>query len=271
MTSIKNLPVLITGASTGIGYETTKYLAEKGIPVYAGVRKESDFERLNQIENVMPVKLDVTKQEQIEDTKKVIEKEGKGLWALVNNAGIAVGGALVDVPIDLVHQVLNVNVLGPLRMVQSMFDFLVETQGRIVNISSVSGRFASPFLGPYSMSKFALEAFSDSLRRELRPHKVKVIVVQPGPIKTPIWEKSTQISAKPTHPLFKERATRIGKGMVKRGLKKGDSPAKVVKKIYHALYSKRPKIRYLVTNNRLELFLGEHMPTRMVDWVLDRM
>lgn len=196
--------VLITGVSTGIGYTLAKVLIEKGFSVIGSVRKESDGERLEkELGSAFQfVIFDVTDAEAVkkgfEKVQVIVGEEG--LYGLVNNAGVAVAGPLQYLSMESFEHQMNVNVTGLIRTTQAFLPLLGGHQkkyksnpGRIINIGSVSGIIASPLLGAYSASKFAVEALSDSLRRELLLHDIKVILVQPGPIKTPIWSKSSEI------------------------------------------------------------------------------
>src|ERR671930_442264 len=178
--------VLITGASTGIGEASARHLLELGFDVVAGVRKDEDAERLRGA-GARPLKLDVTDQASIDAARTRLGDAP--LAGLVNNAGIAVSFPLEFVPIEELRHQLEVNVIGQVAVTQAFLPALRKGRGRIVNISSIGGRIALPLAGPYAASKFALEAVSDSLRRELRGQGVEVVVVEPGGIKTPIWAK----------------------------------------------------------------------------------
>src|SRR5689334_6739039 len=173
--------ILVTGASTGIGRATALELARRGATVYAGVRDPAAVDGLG----LTPVELDVTDAEQVAALSTRLER----LDGLVNNAGIAVTGPLEHLPLDEVRRQLEVNALGQLAVTQACLPALRAARGRIVNMSSISGRVAFPMFGPYAASKFALEAFSDSLRRELRGSGVDVVVIEPGGVTTPIWER----------------------------------------------------------------------------------
>ncbi|MFZ1980357.1 MAG: SDR family oxidoreductase, partial [Smithella sp.] len=181
--------VLITGASSGIGFATAEYLAAQGFHVYAGARDLSTLEGLSKNLNITHVKLDVTNTADIIEVKRIMEEKDTGLFGLVNNAGIAKAGALMDVSVEDLRTQFEVNLFGVHQITQAMFPLLLKTKGRIVMMSSDSGFFATPFFGPYCSSKFALEGYSDSLRREITPYGMKVIIIEPGRITTPIWNK----------------------------------------------------------------------------------
>ncbi len=183
--------VLVTGASTGIGRATGLYLQARGFRVFASVRRETDAADLS---GATPVLLDVENAESIRAAADAVGAalEDGALQGLVNNAGIAVSGPLEFLEMsDLRHQ-FEVNLFGQVAVTRAFLPLLRRAKnGRIVNMSSISGRITAPLLGPYSMSKFALEAFSDALRRELSPFGLSVSVVEPGAIKTPIWDKAS--------------------------------------------------------------------------------
>lgn len=188
--------VLVTGASTGIGKECALRLCKMGWRVYAGVRRTKDGEALldkaASKDRLIPIQLDVTSKDDIERAAKVISEAAgeRGLDGLVNNAGIAVAAPLEFVPIDDFRRQLEVNVTGQLAVTQAAIPLLRKARGRIVNIGSVSGRINTPMLGAYSISKFALDALSSTLRMELEPWGIAVIYIAPGGVATPIWHKA---------------------------------------------------------------------------------
>ncbi len=174
--------VLITGASTGIGRSTAEHLAANGYFVYAGARKDTDIEALNKIDNIMAVRLDVTQQDQVDAAVKLIEDQGRGLWGLVNNAGVAVFAPLMNAKQSDLEFIFDVNVFGVFRVTQAFVPMIIESKGRIVNVSSISGISSGPTAGMYSGSKHALEAMTDSFAIELRGLGVGVTAVNPGSI-----------------------------------------------------------------------------------------
>ena len=176
--------VLITGASSGIGKRTAEILSATGTFVYAGARKQADMDALNAMENVEAVRLDVTKQDEIDAAVEQIRAGGRGLDAIVNNAGVAMLGPLVEVPESDLEITFNVNVMGPYRITKAFLPLLLESKGRVINVSSVSGVQANMMFGTYSMSKHALEAYTDVLAIELQPFGVRVIAVMPGAFKS---------------------------------------------------------------------------------------
>src|ERR1700730_7250159 len=187
--------VVVTGASTGIGRATALHLDRLGFRVFAGVRREADAEELKKAatQRLSTLLIDVTDGDGVRAAAERVEQESpEGLAGLVNNAGIAVGGPLEFVPIDAVRYQFEVNVIGMVAVTQALLPSLRKGHGRIVNIGSVGGRTAAPFVGPYAASKHAVEAFTESLRQELRPWGIWVAVIEPGAIATPIWEKGKQ-------------------------------------------------------------------------------
>ncbi|NJM09918.1 MAG: SDR family oxidoreductase [Bdellovibrionaceae bacterium] len=181
------MEILLSGASTGIGRAAAIQLARKSHSVWAGVRSQKAFDDVIKanVKGLQPVFLDVCDEKSIVECVSQIKKKAGVLHGLVNNAGIAVGGPVEAVKLEDWRRQFETNVFGQVRVIQECLPLLRESKGRIVNVSSIAGKISSPFLAPYSASKFALEAISDSLRRELQRHGVKVVVVEPGPIATP--------------------------------------------------------------------------------------
>src|SRR5215210_5291715 len=185
--------ILVTGASTGIGEATVLHLATLGFDAVGAVRKDEDAERL-EARGVRTVRIDVTDAGQIAAARD--ELAGTPLAGLVNNAGIAVAAPLEFLPIDRLRQQLEINLIGQAAVTQAFLPALRSTRGRIVMVSSIGGRVGLPLASPYNASKFGLEGLSDSLRRELRPHGVDVILIEPGGVKTPIWKRGEELADK---------------------------------------------------------------------------
>jgi short-subunit dehydrogenase len=257
--------ILITGTSTGIGRACTEYLASNGYYIYAGARKEKDIEELNKIENVVALKIDVTDDQTIQDAKAYIESETSNLIGLINNAGVALAGPLMDISTqDFIDQ-FDVNLFGVHRMTRTFLPFLLESKGRIIMISSNSGFFAAPFVGPYSSSKFAIEGYADSLRRELLLYGVKVVIIQPGRIDTPIWDKAVKDASKFKDSLFRKELYEFSKSSVKKGKSDSLDPSEVAKVVQTALEKENPKIRYMVVPDKFRNLMLKYLPERMVD------
>jgi NAD(P)-dependent dehydrogenase (short-subunit alcohol dehydrogenase family) len=257
--------VFITGASSGIGLATAEYLAVQGFHVYAGARVTRTLEGLSKNLNITPVKLDVTNTADIIEVKRIIEEKGTGLFGLVNNAGIAKAGALMDVSVEDLRTQFEVNLFGVHQITQAMFPLLLKAKGMIVMMSSDSGFFATPFFGPYCSSKFALEGYSDSLRREIAPYGVKVIIIEPGRITTPIWDKGENNLNKYADSLFAIEAKAIGEYAIRKGKTTGLAPIEVAKTVYHVLIAANPKLRYIVAENKLEYQMIKILPASSVD------
>lgn len=182
--------VLVTGASTGIGRAITEDLAENGFYVYAGARKQADMDALNEIDNVEAVRLDVTIQEQIDAAVTQVEAGGRGLYGLVNNAGVYIGGPAIDVPVEEFEWLMDVNVFGVYRVTQAFAPMIIEAGGRILNMGSISGTGSGQFFSHYSVSKHGIEAYTDSLAAEMEPLGVQVSVIEPGNYNSAIGESA---------------------------------------------------------------------------------
>jgi len=268
--------VLITGASSGIGRISAITLAKNDFQVLAGVRKEEDAQKLRDENlNITPIFIDVTNQDSINEAFNKVSEiiEDNGLYGLVNNAGIAVAGPLEFLPIDRLRHQLEINVIGQVNVTQKMLPLIRKGQGRIINISSIAGFTAFPFNGAYAISKFAVEALSDTLRRELRPWKISVSIVEPGVIKTPIWEKSINLVEDTVAQMPQEAEKYYGvvyRNLLDRTLKRversGAAPEEVAKAILHALTVKNPKTRYLVGQDAH--FLSKIL-TKLPDKIVD--
>lgn len=269
--------VLITGASTGIGYAAAEDLINHGYYVFGSVRKQEDADRLQRAfgERFLPLLFDVTDETGVKTAvSKVTEIVGsQGLNGLVNNAGIAVPGPLVHLKVEQVRHQLEVNVLGLLGVTKAFLPLLGANKeswqepGRIINISSVSGRMAYPFFGAYAASKHALEAISDVLRRELLLYGIDVIVVNPGPIQTPIWDKAEALDFSPFLGTDYEESLRFVRDYaIDRG-RRGMLVESVSVVIRRALEAKKPRTRYPVVRNRL---VNWWLPHILLDRLLDR-
>jgi NAD(P)-dependent dehydrogenase (short-subunit alcohol dehydrogenase family) len=267
--------VVVTGASTGIGWGCVKVLTAAGYRVFGSVRKQADADRL-QAEfgpNFTPLIFDVTDQAAVRRGGEIVEKAlgGETLFGLVNNAGIAVAGPLLYIGIDELRQQLEVNLIAQLTVTQAFAPLLgADTSrkgapGRIVMMSSIGGKNAFPFMGPYSASKFGLEGLSESLRRELMVFGIDVIMIRPGAVATPIWDKAdevdvTRFSNTPYYSsLDKVKEVMIGQG------RKGYPPERIGRAVLKALTTARPKTAYTENPNKLQGAAVRVLPKRMVD------
>jgi NAD(P)-dependent dehydrogenase (short-subunit alcohol dehydrogenase family) len=274
--------VLITGASTGIGEATALRLDRSGFRVFAGVRKAEDGERLRnagseRLRVIDP--LDVTEGDQIAAAAALVETElgSEPLRGIVNNAGIGIGGPLEALDLDDFRRTLEVNTTGQLAVTKAFLPLLRRSRGRVVNMTSIGGRVAQPFAGPYVASKFALEAVTDVLRVELLEWGIDVIAIEPGTIATPIWEKSSReadgVLAKLTpelRDLYAKRLAKMAK-VLERQTKRGASPDKVADAVEKALTASRPRTRYLVGDAYVLVALKTVLPTRLLDRLLYRL
>jgi NAD(P)-dependent dehydrogenase (short-subunit alcohol dehydrogenase family) len=247
--------VLITGATTGIGRATAEHLAAEGYFVYAGARKDADIEALNKIDNIMAVRLDVTKQHQVDAAVKLIENQGRGLWGLVNNAGVAVFAPLTEAKQADLEFIFEVNVFGVFRITQAFAPMIIESKGRIVNVSSISGIWSAPTAGMYSGSKHALEAMTDSLALELRELGVHVTAVNPGSFASAGFAKDCGRTLDDTEAdwghLEDIRQWRIDRCKIQEesGHKSAAAdPIVVALTIEQALFEDQPRARYLVAS-----------------------
>ncbi len=270
--------VVVTGASTGIGEACALRLDRAGLTVFAGVRSAEAGERLRRLasDRLHPILLDVTDEGSIELAVAAVAARlgGGGIAGLVNNAGIAVAGALEFVPVAKLREQLEVNVVGQIAVTRAFLPLLRKSGGRIVNMSSVSGRLAVPFIGPYSASKWALEALSDSLRVELRPWKIHVALIEPGVIATPIWSKSLAVAEELIQGLPPEAHVLYGPVidfMRRRAVSGAGIPAdRVARAVAHALLAPRPRTRYLVGTDARVGALFARLPDRLRDRLLAR-
>ena len=273
--------VVVTGASTGIGWSCAKVLLGAGFRVFGSVRRPVDADRLSEEfgERFTPLMMDVTDRPAVERAALQVGAAlgGSKLAGLVNNAGVAVGGPLLHVPLDEFRRQLEVNLLGPVSVVQAFAPLLGADRtregkpGRIVQISSVAGKLGTPFLGPYTASKFALEGMSECLRRELMLYGIDVIVVAPGAVVTPIVEKGNAENMSlydrtdygPALRGFREFFTEV--------MKKGLPADRIGEVVYTALTTARPRVRYAVVPDKFRNWtLPRLLPVRTLDRLIGK-
>jgi NAD(P)-dependent dehydrogenase (short-subunit alcohol dehydrogenase family) len=271
--------VVVTGASTGIGRACALHLDGRGHRVFAGVRRREDGERLRQegSPGLTPILLDVTDAGSIDLAAKEVGAAlgAEGLQGLVNNAGIVVSCPLEFVPMDDLRRQFEVNVFGAVAVTQAFFPLLRKTRARIVNIGSIGGRNALPFVGPYAATKSALGSISEALRRELRGSGIEVTLIEPGAVATPIWEKSDADALDRLAKLPPEAEARYGPAIAKvraaaNKISAGAVPAtEVARAVEAALTSPRPPARTLVgTKAKVQAALRWLLPDRAVDALL---
>lgn len=272
---------LITGTSTGIGLDLTKTLLSLGHRVWAGVRSPDVMQELEtKYSKLMTVlELDVTRPDLIQNAYTKIHQELKhdDEFILVNNAGIAIGGPLETLPLQAWRDLFEVNVFGLIEVTRVFLPLLRKHQGRVINIGSISGRLATPYLGPYSSSKFAVRSLTDSLRREMLPRGVKVVLIEPGPIQTPIWDKSLErshtIGSHATPEQVQEYQEAVA--ALNRGVKKTAAGAIPVSAVTDAIllasFKDHPKPYYLVgASARIRDLMNKVLPTLVMDKIMER-
>lgn len=278
-----NRAVVVTGASTGIGAACALQLDRLGFTVFAGVRKSEDGMALQKVgsDRMVPLELDVTDLTTIRKSHAVVleSTRERGLFGLVNNAGIAVVGPLEAVPISHLRQQLEVNVIGQVAVTQAFLPLVRQARGRIVNMGSIAGLSTMPLMGPYSASKFALEAITDALRLEVRQWGIHVAIIEPGAIATPIWNKSAIEAAEreaaietELRTLYKPVVAAVRK-VVGEASKRAISPDAVARVVVDALTAPTPKTRYRVGLDAklralMVRLLSDRISDRMLTWIL---
>lgn len=258
--------VVVTGASSGIGLDACRELFEHGFAVFGTVRRNEDGAAVSGV-GATPLLLDVTNQASIRTARDQVLAltDGASLAGLVNNAGISSAGPIELLELDEFRRLFEVNALGAVAVTQAFLPMLKKARGRIVNISSVSGQIAPPFMAPYAASKFALEAISDCLRRELYPFGVDVIVIQPGIIHTPIWQKGAKRDLSPVQNTPYEQVLTSMRDRAASVDHRAMPPSHVSRAILHALTARRPAARIPVVRHRLLYALRRWVPDRLRD------
>ena len=273
--------VVITGVSTGIGHAAAKLFISKGIKVFGSVRNQNDAARLQQEFGSLytPLIFDVTDEEKIHAAAQSVREklQGQTLCGLINNAGIAVSGAMMNMPLKDLRKQLEVNVFGQVMVTQAFVPLLgadkslTGAPGKIINISSVAGKVTYPFMGPYSMSKHALEAFSEALRRELMIFGIDVIIVAPGAIQSQIWDKARDQTVTPEleNSIYKQPATDF-KNYMLANVEKNALPAEdVAALLLGILQAKNPQVRYApVPNKLINWIIPNLLPKRWIDRII---
>jgi NAD(P)-dependent dehydrogenase (short-subunit alcohol dehydrogenase family) len=273
--------VVVTGVSTGIGWNVTKNLIEHGFRVFGSVRKTEDARRLSNEfgQAFIPLLFDVTDEAAVQAASGQVREQlqGQTLYGLVNNAGIAMPGPLMHLPTENFRHQLEVNLVGVLIVTKAFLPLLGADRslqgkpGRILNISSVSGKIGYPFMGAYATSKHGLEGFSESLRRELMLYGIDVIIIGPGSVATPIWDKAEQVDISPYAGTdYLAHARRLQAQLVHNG-KNGLAPERVSEVVLQALTTPRPRVRYSVARRGLLSRLGMRLlPRRVIDRFIAR-
>lgn len=266
--------IVVTGASSGIGRTCALHLHKLGFHIFAGVRKGEDGDALLRLERerLTPLLIDITDGNSIAAATRAFDD--RPLAGLVNNAGINVSAPVELLPLDALRRQLEVNVIGQVAAIQAFLPALRRARGRIVNIGSISGLVSAPSQGPYSASKFALEAINDALRMELAPWGIQVALIEPGAIRTPIWDKSVNDAARLLRGVPPEKAELYGKlldalfAAASKAADRAIAPEAVARSVAHALTSSRPKTRYVVGRDARLQKLIRHLPDRWRDRII---
>ena len=270
------MTILITGASTGIGFACATHLAGLGHDVLAGVRKAADGERVEAAGHghITHVIVDVADEQSVQAAAaRVREITGdRGLGGLVNNAGIGAGGPIETTELAAWKRQFDVNLFGAIATTRALIPQIRQAKGRVVNIGSIGGRVALPYMSPYNASKFALRAFTDSLRMEMSDFGVHVALIEPGSVATPIWEKAGETTVEVREKMDPEAQRLYGpvlEGMdkiVAETAARGIPPVEVARAVEHALTASKPRTKYLVGRDaKLRAKLVKVMPDRVMD------
>ena len=270
--------VVITGVSSGIGRASLDILHAKGYHIFGSVRKQADAEKLSKIypDRFTPLQFDVQNHDDVVKASKVVFEQCETLAGLINNAGIAVPGPLEHLSEEQFEKQLDVNVKS-IRRITNLFLPLLGAKlnsskplGRIINISSVSGLFNSPFNGAFSISKHALESMTDIYRRELRQYGIKVIAIEPGPIKTEIWKKNLNKMDEFKDSDYYEVLQKADK-IIENAERNALPVEKVSKLIAKCLVTKRPKTRYIVHKGKFVFeLMAYYFPDKLSDWLVHK-
>ena len=272
---MKKKAIVITGTSTGIGKACALYLDKMGYKVYAGVRNQLDGDNLliEASETLVPVLLDVTDSKSIRSATDFIKMETGGkLFGLINNAGIGRGGALEVTPVKEIQKLMDINVIGLMTVIQAFIPLLRNAKGRIVNIGSTSSLLAFPGASVYSASKFAVRAITDSLRLELKPFGMSVILIAPGAVESKIWDKGKAYKDE-MRKLVKPEIAELYAPLKRFGDRLNESIKKipaieVAKAVANALGKKNPKSYYVVGNDAKGAALVARLPKSVLDWII---
>jgi NAD(P)-dependent dehydrogenase (short-subunit alcohol dehydrogenase family) len=261
-----NKNILVTGAASGLGQATALEFASKGDHVFACDVNKKGLAEISSNKNITAVEMDITSSKSVQAALIKIKTSVEGLDGIINVAGIFRGGSLVEISEENFERMFKVNVFGTFRVTKTFFPLLLENKGRVINISSETARLSFCFNGLYSMTKYSIEAYSDALRRELQLLNMKVIIIQPGPIKTPLLDATPELMGQSE--LFNKQVCMIGKVSQKENAR-SVSPSDVAKIIVKAFYSKNPKLRYKV-NQPLDRYILSLLPGRLTDFLIKK-
>lgn len=281
---MKSKNILITGVSTGIGYDLAKVFLDHDYVVYGSVRKKEDAERLSSElgSNFHAIIFDVTDHEAIDRVALELEAQigEEGLGGLINNAGTAIAGPFIDLSVDDFRSQFEINVFGLIKVTQAFLPLLGAREnhsfspGRIIQISSIAGKQGMPYMSPYSGSKHALEGITESMRKELLYYGIDVILIEPGPIKTPIWNKaaSEEIETRFKDSVYFESIKKYRTKFIPKAVKRAWTSEKASKIIFKAFKAKRPRVRYLIIAQKfMNWTLPRLLPTRFLDKLIAKL
>ncbi|GAB4200293.1 MAG: SDR family oxidoreductase [Wenzhouxiangellaceae bacterium] len=247
--------VLVTGASSGIGNRIALTLAEQGFFVYAGARKAEDIAKLSAIDNIQGIRLDVTRQADIDAAVKTISDAGRGLYGLVNNAGVFLFDPLIEVSERDLQFIMNVNVFGPYRVTQAFAPLIIESQGRITTTGSIASVYSSRLFGPYSMSKAAMASFTEALAAEMDKFNVAVSIVEPGNFRSDIMQnmqqRMVQLESGERRSQYQQEIASMA-GFTEVDRSHHADPKPVADAVVEFFTTSQPRLRYLVTPNEQE-------------------
>jgi NAD(P)-dependent dehydrogenase (short-subunit alcohol dehydrogenase family) len=272
--------IVITGCDSGIGEELCKIYLKNGYAVaasYLGEIKSQITDHRSQIEGTLfGFKMDLRKEDEVEafaQSVKNLLAKGYELSCFINNAGVAAFGPVENLPLQVYRETFEINYFGMVALVKNFIPFLIQSKGRIIIIGSTAGKVAVPFAAPYASSKFAVEGFSDSLRREMIPYGIKTILIEPAGIATPIWETSWKRAKEKFFPLFDKKYLKvfdtIGETVIK-GSAGGLAQDKAAGEIYRIFRKKNPKARYMIAKNYAEEWIKLHIPSPLIDFALPK-
>lgn len=273
----KQLVVVISGASTGIGYCLATELAADGNKVYAGARKDEDIEKLSKIPNVTGIRLDITCQEQIQEAVQKIEQETGHVDVLINNAGVTGWGAIMDRDMAYFRRVLEINFFGHVQTIKAFYPLIKKSVSNpiIINVSSQAGNYAFPFWSAYHSSKWAIEAFSHCLRRELKPYGIRVAIVQPGAIQSQAFIKDQEdfecYKETSNSDFVKYAVPMLEAAFYRAPVTREKTPLLVAKSVRHAIYRKKNAIYYQPGRRLVPDFVMAKLPYKAVDGIMAKM
>jgi NAD(P)-dependent dehydrogenase (short-subunit alcohol dehydrogenase family) len=268
--------IVITGTSTGIGYASSKLFIENGYQVFGSVRNEADADKVSSElgSNFIPLIFDVTDEAAVKNSVKIVEDQigDQKLSGLINNAGLGVIGTIQSLSAEQFKYQFDVNVLGVFHCCQAYLDLLGADKnrngapGKIINISSISGEIGMPFMSAYNMSKFGLEGFSEGIRRELLMYGIDVVVIAPGPVKTPIWKKINQKDEVKRYDNsdFRESVSRAMK-MTEKMEQAGCEPSVIAERALSIIENSKNKTRYRIDPTRIQNIMLQLFPKRVAD------